>query len=340
VRETLAVLFLLLPLFLYAQEKKVKILPVPSIGYTPETETYIGAVALFTFDLFGDSLSRTSNAKIELLYTFREQFIADMGWNFFTRDEIWFTQGRLRLSEYPDFYFGLGAGATEEDRVSYSSLRAETEISLSRKLLGNWYLGAGFRSGSYSNIELNEPKTYEFGNSDPFLGLIVQGFQDFRKNLLNPKSGHYLLLRYSLNSTGGEYYGRFDLDLRKYLTAGKTILAFRGNLQYGGEAAPFFDIPAMGGDFHARGYFFGRFRENTIATLQTEIRRPIWRRWGLAAFGGITQVGGFAKNAYKPNLGAGIRFKIDREGDINLRLDYAVGLNGQTGFYIAFGESF
>jgi len=47
------------------KSKKVKILPVPSIGYTPETKTYFGAVSLFTLDFYQDGKTRTSNAKLE-----------------------------------------------------------------------------------------------------------------------------------------------------------------------------------------------------------------------------------------------------------------------------------
>ncbi len=38
-----------------AKVKKIKILPVPVFGYSPETRTYVGAVMLFTLDLYGDA---------------------------------------------------------------------------------------------------------------------------------------------------------------------------------------------------------------------------------------------------------------------------------------------
>jgi len=37
--------------------------------------------------------------------------------------------------------------------------------------------------------------------------------------------------------------------------------------------------------------------------------------------------------------GGGLRFKIDRESNVNIRFDYALGKNS-SGFYIGFGEAF
>ena len=89
--------------------KRVKILPVPTIGYSPETSTYLGAVTLFTLNMFKDSLTRTSNAKFEFNYTWNKQLILDTEWNYFFKEEKWFTKGKLQYSDYPDFYYGVGS---------------------------------------------------------------------------------------------------------------------------------------------------------------------------------------------------------------------------------------
>lgn len=66
--------------------KKVKVLPVPAFGYSPETKTYIGAVALFTFNFYNDSITRLSNAKVEFNYTWNKQAIIDCAWNLFSKN--------------------------------------------------------------------------------------------------------------------------------------------------------------------------------------------------------------------------------------------------------------
>ena len=91
----------------------------------------------------------------------------------------------------------------------------------------------------------------------------------------------------------------------------------------------------MGGDEFVRGYFFGRFRDKNLSTLQTEIRSPSLWRFGLAAIGGISTLydnfSNFSKQFW-PNYGAGLRFLIDRKENINLRLDYVLGAHDNSGF--------
>jgi hypothetical protein len=42
----------------------------------------------------------------------------------------------------------------------------------------------------------------------------------------------------------------------------------------------------------------------------------------------------------KPNAGIGLRFLVDKNEDTHLRIDYAIGVERQSGLYISFGESF
>ncbi|HKJ78497.1 MAG TPA: hypothetical protein VKA10_03135, partial [Prolixibacteraceae bacterium] len=93
----LYVIFLLISFVGKGQEKvpkrKITVLPVPAIGYSPETKTYVGAVALFTIKNLTDTLTRTSNADFEFNYTWNKQVIIETGWNYFTPGEEWFSTG-------------------------------------------------------------------------------------------------------------------------------------------------------------------------------------------------------------------------------------------------------
>jgi len=42
----------------------------------------------------------------------------------------------------------------------------------------------------------------------------------------------------------------------------------------------------------------------------------------------------------RPNYGIGLRFLMDKKDNINLRLDYVIGSQNNSGFYVSFGESF
>jgi hypothetical protein len=80
-----------------------------------------------------------------------------------------------------------------------------------------------------------------------------------------------------------------------------------------------------------------------MTTAQYELRTSPRFRFSLACFGGLSYLyhdleGSDARLFY--NYGAGLRFLIDRKEQVNLRFDYAIGADGQSGFYIGFGESF
>ncbi len=71
---------------------KVKVLPVPAFGYSPETKSYIGAVCLINLNFYQDCFTRSSNAKIEFNYSWYKQVILETDWNYFYKHENWFTQ--------------------------------------------------------------------------------------------------------------------------------------------------------------------------------------------------------------------------------------------------------
>ena len=51
-----------------------------------------------------DSITRSSNAKIEFSYTWVKQIIVDVEWNYLFQAEKWFTNGKLHMSKYPNFW--------------------------------------------------------------------------------------------------------------------------------------------------------------------------------------------------------------------------------------------
>jgi outer membrane translocation and assembly module TamA len=93
-----------------------------------------------------------------------------------------------------------------------------------------------------------------------------------------------------------------------------------------------------------RGFYYGRYRDNNLSSLQTEFRLPLVWRFGLATFAGLSNIysekNSFKFTNLKYNFGLGIRFLVDRKDNTNLRIDYAIGSNKNSGFYVSFGESF
>jgi outer membrane protein assembly factor BamA len=167
---------------------------------------------------------------------------------------------------------------------------------------------------------------------------------DKRSNILTPQYGSYGELSVVSNNLDDRWCYKFKLDLRKYITFNANTFSFRLLNESVSGSPPFYEYTLFGGDKNARGYYYGRFREKNLMTLQGEYRSPLWWRFGLALFGGISKVypsiDTMSVSHLKPNYGFGLRFLTDTKENINLRLDYSIGFDGQDGFYVYFGESF
>ena len=341
---SISVLLTLFSGFVAGQDstKKIKLLPVPTIGYSPETKTYIGAVTLFTIDLYKDSLTRTSNAKFEFNYTWNKQLILETEWNYFFKEEKWFTKGRIHYSEYPDYYYGIGSNTPKSNKLLFNSNRFVFEANILRNLGGKLFIGPNFRFINYSNVSYSSDLIYPELVDQSTFGVGITLLRDSRNSLLTPTKGFYFNFNTGYNFSKSDYVAT-TLDIRYYKTlADKYTWASRMINDFRFGKVPFYDYSFLGGDKFVRGYNYGRYRDKNLSSIQTEFRLPLVWKFGIATFGGISNLfaNNFKINDSKYNCGLGLRFLVDKHDRTNLRLDYAVGNDGNSGFYISFGESF
>ena len=106
---------------------------------------------------------------------------------------------------------------------------------------------------------------------------------------------------------------------------------------------PFYLKPALGGGDHLRGYEENRFIGDSMALMQQDFRFPIWWRIGgsvFAATGRVADdVSSLFEGQYHFGYGAGLRFFINRDDNLVIRLDKAWGRDTDT-IYAGFGEAF
>lgn len=327
--------------------RKVKILPVPAFGYSPETRYYVGAVSLFTIDPYQDSVTRKSTAKVEFNYTWNKQIILEGEINYFFKAEKWFLGSTMHYSKYPDRYYGIGAQSNDSDEVLFQSNRLKLDLELSKQIRSKVFFGGGIRYFNYSNIGTFSDTVVLQNELTNLSGteLKVNVFKDDRDRILTPTVGSFYKLKLGINYSNSVYL-HILADARKYYSFGKNkhhVVAARFLQTSVVGDAPFYDLAILGGDRIARGYFYGRFRDQHLSTLQAEYRSPYLWRFALAAFGGTSLVygaGNVTSENVKPNVGVGLRFLVDKNDRTNLRFDYAIGRQGQSGFYVSFGESF
>lgn len=325
--------------------KKVKILPVPAFGYSPETKTYLGAVTLFTINMYQDSVTRTSNAKFEFNYSWNKQIILESEWNYFFRHEKWFTKGKIHYSKYPDLYYGLGPNTPESNKTFFESRRFLADISVLKKIGHQLFSGFNFKYTDYSRVDATETKLlFPELDDNSTLGLGISLLRDTRNNLLTPTGGFYSYFNGLYNFSESNYL-KLTLDLRYYKTwKDKLTLATRLINEFNTGTPPFYDRAMLGGDKFVRGYYLGRYRDNHLSAFQSEFRFPAFWKIYLAAFGGLSEIypklNQFNMASLKTNYGFGLRFLVDKTENTFLRLDYAIGQDKNSGFYISFGESF
>ncbi len=323
--------------------RKVKVLPFPTLGYEPETKFHFGAVALFTLDLYQDSLTRTSNAKVEFNYTLRNQIILESDWNYFFKEEKWFSQGILHFSRYPDLYYGVGANSQLTDELLFETNRVDLSGGLYRNIGRKLFLGGAMRYTNYAKVQSDSINTFDELRQRENFGASISAFYDNRNNLLNASEGSFLRVDLEYNFSSNDYI-IFDFDLRKYYTLKHDfVLAGRAYNQFCFNEPAFYDYSVLGGDDYVRGYFYGRYRDLNLSTLQAELRTPMLWRVSFAAISGVSTLYGVNTSfgeVIRPNYGMGLRFLVDKENDVNLRFDYVLGNEQNSGFYISFGESF
>ncbi|MCA1759317.1 MAG: outer membrane protein assembly factor, partial [Bacteroidales bacterium] len=241
-----------------------------------------------------------------------------------------------------------GFDTPKSGELNYQSNRFIFDVDVFRNIGKELFLGLGVNYKQYGNIDyLNDTTViYPELKNENNIGIKVICLKDARNNILSPSEGDYFEFSNAFNF-GSSFYSKISIDYRHYLGLGnskKHTLAGRFYQTSVFGSPPFYDYSVIGGDKYARGYYLGRFRDNHFSTLQLEMRNHLFWRIGISTFGGISmiyeKVNSIEKESFKPNAGIGLRFLVDEIEGTNLRFDYAVGANNQSGFYISFGESF
>lgn len=356
----LTFLFLVLSVLSFGQEMKgqvgicnkqsFRVLPIAY--YTPETRLAFGGLFYFMFCLNkDDTISRRSNFQQYITFTINKQFILENSWQIYSKLEKYAFSGELDYTRFPELFFGIGNNTKSEDHEYYSFDKFKLSSNNLQNLGEKKFLGLQYNLQYLYNLQTKEAKMMRFDHIPGTDGFFIHGFGpifqiDKRDNLLNTHKGMYLELSYNFFSKnlGSQFsYHNFILDARKFFPIKKFTLAlnFYANTNFG--ELPYRAMPAIGGGRFLRGYYSGRYRDNNMLILQTEFRGDLFWRFGFAVFTGLGRVAHtldeFGMDGWKYNMGGGIRFKINRKENVNVRLDY--GYTGEShGIYILFAEAF
>lgn len=364
------------------QKRKDQLLIFPVISSSPETGLLFGILGGYSFDLAqGDTTARMSQIQLITAYSTNGQLNFRPGWEFITKNENYIIRGRMSIARFPDKNYGIGNeadvllidyenGASETvNYVRYSVDRYSLRNSFLKKIAPNLYAGLHLELENVYNYKtLADSLQYLSGQSE-IDNLPVEGFRsgaginisyDSRTNSLNPLDGSFVEFRALAfgNWLGSDFrYNAFSLDARKYFnTVGQHTLALqfllRHNYPQNETNIPLRGLAQLGGTDLIRGYRRGTYQDNSMTVAQIEYRMPVWKFLGVVGFAGVGQVyedtNDWRFNRFKGGVGGGLRIMISKRQRINLRIDYALGLDpnsgidgqAQSGFYLFVGEAF
>lgn len=335
------------------KKNKGKIVILPVIFYSPETKLAFGTGGLYTF--YASKIRnglKPSNIQMLAYYTLNRQYWFEIKPDVYLKNNNYHFYGTLNYTKFLDKFWGIGTLTNKEDEEKYISLISRIKIYMLRRLNSPLSVGLAFEYEHHNIVEVEEggkldPGTIpgSEGGTISGLGALVQW--DSRDHIFSPSKGSFFQLSLKLYKPflGSSFdFALFNLDLRRYMSLFSShVLALQAYINLLSGSPPLQMLSRLGGQYLMRGYYNGRYRDKNMYIFQAEYRLPLWRRLGVAGFLAVGDVGGklsdFSFKTVKITFGLGIRFRINPEEKMNLRLD--IGFSPESsGVYFNINEAF
>lgn len=332
---------------------------LPALGYAQETGLEFGLAGVYNFYANkADTTIRTSNL------TFIGTFTTERQTNLKLESDIWTTGNRyhyiseLRFRNFPFNFYGIGnqTSARDEDVILMQLIRVRLEGE--RRLAPNYYAGLNF---AFEHFVFSDKESGGIFESAPPYGqnggkhilVGVSQLYDTRNINTYTTSGYYARLKYAYAPgfwRGNNFKGsQLDIDLRAFFPLSRQLtLGLQTHYKTSfGSRVPFYVYRELGGDMMMRGYYTGRYRDQSLLAAQSELRYRFHPRVGVASFVGTgsTYRDGLQNTRFVPSYGGGLRYFYDLEHNSSIRLEYGVGEQRpgekrQGGFYLSLSEAF
>lgn len=332
------------------------LLPLPLLFRSPETGWAGGLSGSLSFKstFKHDTATRLSTVQLLTLFTERGQNIEALDATIYLPKEKYILYVQASHSFFPDKFWGLGP-LTTDDYERYRFEQVFTNIHLKKKIYKKLFGGIIYEFQNVFNIHYDKGGKFDtsivYGHNDYHnSGLGGSLGIDTRNSGFWPTKGIFsqTLMTYFNTLYGAQFNNlRTVIDFRFYkkVVLGHVFAAQLYSYSNSGQTA-LRDLAQLGGSGNLRGFYQGRFRDNSLLTFIAEYRAPIYGRFGITVFGG-------AGNVYdkldeldritqhvKYSFGGGLRFAVLKKERLNLRLDYGYYDNYNKGFYFTIGECF
>ena len=331
------------------REKTTKIFPIPIAFYTPETGLGLGAgITSVIKTPNGSYTPRQSQITLGFAYTTLKQTLLYLPFSVYVFDQKMYLTGELGYFDYTFRYFGFTNGVEPDSIEFYRANFPRVRLNANYQVRDGLFLGPRlvYDQFEFTNFAAEgrlAPRDVA-GSEDHIVATVGLGaILDKRNNVLFPTNGHFVDAAVEQSVNPDYMYTTLTLDATLYLPwSEQGTFAINGYTQSLLGDAPFTAYPKLGGTKKLRGFFEGSILQRHVTALQFEARSMLFWRIGMAAFVGFGNGTQDYENWALRNTqiagGAGLRVRLTDK--LNARVDYSVGLNNRSGFYITFGEAF
>lgn len=337
-----------------SREKRFDVSVGLSPSYTREASFGLGAMAsgLYRIDrsdtIVGPSdVFASFNASINGFYV-----LTLKGNNLFTDNRSRLTYKIEIYKKHLDFW-GINSEETANNpKSTYDRRQIDFDIKYVYRLTHSFFIGANLKSDYTDARNLTRPDFLLGERRQYYVTGVGASIEiDSRDNLVTPTRGLYLCYRPMLYpkflGNAPSFFNSHEVIADAYFRAWKgAVIATDIRGKFNSSKAPWTMREMIASDgIRMRGYYMGSYMDNSQITAQLEVRQHIYRRFGLAMWGGgatlFSSLKDFRSKEIKPewvyNWGIGLRFEFKH--NVNARIDYGFGKN-TAGLVFAIGEAF
>jgi len=334
--------------------KNLSFVALPLAFYLPETSLGFGAAGAMNFQFGGvsDSLKK-SQVLFGGAYTLMKQILTYANYNLYAKQDRFWLKGEVGYYRYFYFFYGIGPKAKLENEETYEVQFPRIRLDAMTRITTKSYFGFRYIFDYYDMIKVQEGGFFDqhmVAGSDggSISGIGPLYILDTRDNVYSSRSGYKLEASATLfhKATGSSFnYGQINLDASWFKMPFKNYKHVFGaqiisENQWGN--VPFFGLSKVGSPKMMRGYYQGRFTDQTQLAAQVEYRLPLFWNLESVLFASSVMIGksfsDFKFSQAIPAYGTGLRIVLKEAERLKVRLDAAKG--EQWNFYVTFNEAF
>jgi len=337
------------------------ILPYP--GYSSVSGFFFGVTNNISFYTLRTDSSKMSVILVSDQYSQNNQLVNVINSNIWTNDNKFNLIGDFSYSIFPTNTYGLGSTSllTDATSIDYDHLRIDEAVM--RKISNNFYIGGGYNLDYFWNIkelkdnenQITDLDQYGYSPKSTASGFTINAEYDNRLNSNNPENGSFVNLQIRDNTSilgSDNDWKSLVLDARHYFKlsdeSDNVLAVWSYDWLTIDGTPPYLDLPSIGEDAYnntARGYVQGRYRGLEFLYAEAEYRFRILNNGflGGVAFGNASSFPEYPNHKFTnidPAIGAGLRIKMNKKSNVNLCMDYAIGINGSKSFIFNLREVF